>query len=251
MTTSTSELGIQSTQPNLQQSNKSAVALAQHYQTVRRLSQRLCHPLLIEDYCLQAMPETSPAKWHLAHTTWFFETFILKPYFKFYQVYNAHFEYLFNSYYNAVGAQYPRAQRGLLSRPSVDQVFSYREYVDKHMHKLFADTQSMSNKEVLQRITLGCHHEQQHQELFFTDLKYCWYQNPILPAYQEKPLKSATPTGELRFSKVSSGLYTIGQNSTNKFSFDNEQPAHQVYLQDYLIGQRLVTNGEFLSFMID
>ena len=154
------------------------------FKQVRNVSEWQCEPLLIEDYGLQAMPETSPAKWHLAHTTWFFETFLLKPHLNNYKPLNPQYEYLFNSYYNGIGEQYPRPQRGLLSRPSVDEVYAYRKYVNEAMYDLLAND-SLCSEEVIRKTILGCHHEQQHQELFFTDLKYSWFQNPLYPVYSQ------------------------------------------------------------------
>ena len=159
------------TQGNQSASMSAASTVRQQYQCVRALSEALCQDLLIEDYGLQAMPETSPAKWHIAHTSWFFETFLLKPHYPQYQPFDTQFEYLFNSYYNAIGEQFPRVQRGLLARPSVAEVFEYRGYIDMYMDALFSNESLMANKELVDVIILGCHHEQQHQELFLTDLK--------------------------------------------------------------------------------
>ena len=157
--------------------------LTAHYRTVRRQSEALCRPLEPDDYGLQAMPETSPLKWHLAHTTWFFETFLLKPYRSGYRAFNPHYEYLFNSYYNQVGAQFPRARRGLLSRPTVEEVDGYRAHVDTAMAALLVDADETQWPEIAARTTLGCQHEEQHQELFLTDIKYNLSVNPLNPAY--------------------------------------------------------------------
>jgi ergothioneine biosynthesis protein EgtB len=227
---------------------------------VRGVSEWQCEPLLVEDYGLQAMPETSPAKWHLAHTTWFFETFLLKPHLDNYKPLNPQYEYLFNSYYNGVGEQYPRPQRGLLSRPSVDEAYAYRKHVNEAMLELLSND-SLCNEEVINKTLLGCHHEQQHQELFFTDLKYCWFQNPLYPVYSppsHKNLKSSASIKDRNsWIEVPAGLYEIGfdenknASALTKFSFDNELPRHKQFIENVSLSQYLVTNGEYLAFMQD
>lgn len=230
-------------------------SIEEQFLQVRNVSEWQCEPLLIEDYGLQAMPETSPAKWHIAHTTWFFETFILKPHLKNYQPLNPQYEYLFNSYYNGIGSQYPRPQRALLSRPSVDEVYQYRQHVNSAMLELISD-ERLCNQDITRKIILGCHHEQQHQELFFTDLKYCWFQNPLYPVYKNKainelPTLSTPNSSKNDWFEIDAGLYDIGcnKNTAEKFCFDNELPQHQHYLQDVSISNKLVTNGEYLEFM--
>ena len=241
-------------------------SIVKKFQQVRSISEWQCEPLLIEDYGLQAMPETSPAKWHLAHTSWFFETFLLKPHLKNYKVLNPQYEVLFNSYYNGVGEQYPRSQRALLSRPSVEQVYAYRHHVNDAMLELLCNEKNCS-ADVINKIVLGCHHEQQHQELFFTDLKYCWFQNPLYPVYSQRPQEKNNQTRQPRsqhknknntedWFEINSDLYEIGfDNSTpsllERFSFDNELPKHKQYLQDVSLSKYLVTNGEYLIFMAD
>lgn len=232
--------------------------IVEKFNYVRNISEWQCEPLLIEDYGLQAMPDTSPAKWHLAHTSWFFETFLLKPHLKNYKSLNSQYEYLFNSYYNGIGAQYPRPQRGLLSRPSVEEVYAYRHHVNNAMLELLSDNK-LCSEEIINNIILGCHHEQQHQELFFTDLKYSWFQNPIYPVYVEnKQVIQAVPkvTTQDRepWVDIDSGLYEIGfkNNSSSlldSFSFDNELPKHKHYLHDVSLSKYLVTNGDYLQFM--
>ncbi len=237
-------------------------AVMQRFTEVRATSERLCKPLLVEDYGLQAMPETSPAKWHIAHTSWFFETFLLKPHLQNYKALNDRYEVLFNSYYNGIGQQYPRPQRALLSRPSVDDVYQYRKYVDDAMNELF-NTTKINNEGILDKIILGCHHEQQHQELFFTDLKYSWFQNPLYPVYAYHPDKknqsvSSVPkaNGNNNWLEIAEGLYEIGFNQSSdslldNFCFDNEQPKHKQYIHDFSISERLVTNREYQVFMAD
>lgn len=237
--------------------------IVKKFQQVRSVSESLCEPLLIEDYGLQAMAETSPAKWHLAHTTWFFETFILKPHVESYKPLNAQYEYLFNSYYNGIGFQYPRPQRGLLSRPSVEEVYQYRHYVNDAMLEFFSNKQRCT-EEILGNVILGCHHEQQHQELFFTDLKYSWFQNPMYPEYKYSLQKNKqTKLDEAKninlnsnkWVEINSGLYDIGFNTKNSsplpeiFCFDNELPKHKQYLQGASMSKYLITNAEYLDFM--
>ena len=245
-------------------SNSSVISV---FKKTRKLSEWQCKPLLIEDYGLQAMPETSPAKWHLGHTTWFFETFLLKPHLKNYKPLNEQYEVLFNSYYNGIGPQHPRPKRGLLSRPSVKEVYDYRNHVDDAMQTLLANDKVCTD-DVIKKVILGCHHEQQHQELFFTDLKYCWFQNPLYPVYL-KPEKSKENidiqknvfefknNNSDRWLEINSGLYEIGFNkhdslaSLESFCFDNELPHHKQYLEDVTLSKNLVTNAEYLMFMKD
>lgn len=245
---------------NLALSNSSVVAM---FEKTRQVSEWQCEPLLIEDYGLQAMPETSPAKWHLAHTTWFFETFLLKPYLKNYKPINDQYEVLFNSYYNGIGPQHPRPKRGLLSRPSVKEVYSYRHHVNDAMLTLLSNDK-LCTKDVFDKVVLGCHHEQQHQELFFTDLKYSWFQNPLYPVYLElKNNKKNNLSDDKKiihlddWVEIDSGLYDIGFNENNStslsdnFCFDNELPKHKQYIENISLAKYLVTNGEYLEFMMD
>lgn len=213
------------------------------YQQVRQLSEQICQPLAIEDYGIQSMPDVSPPKWHLAHTTWFFETFVLLPNLPEYEVFHPKFGYLFNSYYEAIGVRHPRSERGLLSRPTVEEIYRYRAYVDDAMRSL------LSQPELAPLIELGLHHEQQHQELLLTDIKHILAINPLRPVYQQNQLASPSRVAaQERWLDYPGGLYTIGHDSSD-FAFDNESPRHQVYLQDYWLAARLVTNGEYLEFM--
>lgn len=241
----------------------SLAEVLEKYQKVRGVSEWQCEPLLIEDYGLQAMPETSPAKWHLAHTTWFFETFLLKPHLKNYTPLNKQYEVIFNSYYNGIGAQYPRPQRGLLSRPSVEEVYAYRKYVDDAMLDLFSNIKLLSD-DVLKKIILGCNHEQQHQELFFTDLKYSWSKNPLFPVYSHQTAKvihaiasSSASIKKDSWFDITEALYDIGfgydasSSLIERFSFDNELPRHKQYIHAASISNYLVTNGDYLEFIDD
>jgi ergothioneine biosynthesis protein EgtB len=231
----------------------SELSLSQRYRQIRQVSEQLCQPLTTEDYVIQSMPDVSPPKWHLAHTTWFFETFLLVPLLKDYAAFNPQFGYLFNSYYEAVGQRHPRSQRGLLSRPTVEQVYQYRAFVDEAMQRLL--TQTLEPK-VRDLILLGLHHEQQHQELLLTDIKHILALNPLRPPYQLNLLSVDAPiAAQEQWLDYPGGLYAIGHEEefpaecTSKFAFDNESPRHQVYLQDYWLASRLVTNGEYLNFM--
>jgi TIGR03440 family protein len=229
--------------------NTPQAMLLDRYETVRRSSETLCQPLATEDYGLQAMPDASPSKWHLAHTTWFFETFLLKPFLRDYRTFHPQFEYLFNSYYQAIGAQYPRPDRGLLSRPTVEEVYRYRAHVDAAMATLLNGAAPADLAEVIRITTLGCHHEQQHQELLLTDIKYNLSVNPLRPAYRsdlpETPAISPAPLGWIEYT---GGVREIG-HSGEGFAFDNETPRHRVYLRPFALASRLVTCGEYLDFM--
>lgn len=224
-----------------------------YYQEVRVLTERLCLPLCIEDYGLQAMEDTSPVKWHIAHVTWFFETFILKRFLPQYTSPHPQFEVLFNSYYNGIGEQYPRAQRSLLSRPSVSEVYQYRHHVDDCMVELMGRMNKVSDFQYqvfCELLTLGCQHEQQHQELLLTDLKYCWFKNPLLPVYCPHDLIAQCDVGAVRWTDHIAGVYQVG-HKTPSFCFDNEQPHHSVYVHDFSIANRLVSNGEYVKFIED
>ncbi len=223
-------------------------SLQEKFQQSRDASEAYCENLAIEDYGLQAMPETSPAKWHLAHTSWFFETFLLKAYDQGYQPRHAEYEVLFNSYYNSIGEQHPRAERALLSRPTVAEVMAYRHEITAHMLRLL----EREEPEIQALAELGINHEQQHQELFFTDLKYNFSRNPLLPAYAEPgTLPGTRPTmasGNSGWQHYAGGEVVIGHDGDG-FCFDNETPRHAVLLQDFALSDRLVTNAEYLAFI--
>lgn len=226
-----------------------ATDLVAQYWAVRRLSETLCEPLEIEDYGVQSMADVSPPKWHLAHTSWFFETFLLRPHLAGYREFHPGYGYLFNSYYEAVGDRHPRPQRGLLSRPTVKEVYEYRAHVDAAMERLLCDC--ADHPAVAELTTLGLHHEQQHQELILTDLKYNLAINPLRPVYRsDVALGQAESPTPLTFVDFPGGLYDLGHQSSG-FAFDNESPAHRVYLQDFALANRLVTNGEYLEFIAD
>lgn len=227
------------------------LSLVDYYQQVRQLSETICAPLATEDFGIQSMPDVSPPKWHLAHTTWFFETFLLLPNLGGYEVFHPKFGYLFNSYYEAVGQRHPRAQRGLLSRPTVAEVYHYRAYVDEAMRSLLAQSLEPAVEAL---IHLGLHHEQQHQELLLTDIKHILALNPLRPAYRtDLPAIATTPIQpKEQWLDYPGGLYAVGSSGAElaaDFAFDNEGPQHPVYLQDYYLASRLITNGEYLEFM--
>ena len=235
------------------------------YREVRTQSEALTAPLEIEDYGVQPMDDASPPKWHLAHTSWFFETFLLKPFRPGYEPFHPAYEHLFNSYYNGVGQPFPRPRRGHLSRPTVAEVLAYRQHVDEAMLELLGaalagDVPAGDDLEVLRRNTLGLHHEQQHQELLLTDLKYNFGHNPLAPVYSASPLSKAPPArteGDgAGFTSYPGGLVRIGVDpqeglAWSDFHFDNESPAHSVYLEPYSLANRVVTCEEYLAFMAD
>lgn len=236
-------------QANLDSSIQSSIV--SRFNLVRNRSKEICEPLETEDYVVQPMEDASPPKWHLAHTTWFFETFLLKPLVSNYSVFDHKFEYLFNSYYNGVGAQFPRPKRGTLSRPTVSEVWAYREHVNEQMNALL---RGELPPEVWFKVQLGIHHEEQHQELLLTDLKYNLGHNPLYPAYREKQVgQHADAALPLSFVPIAGGNYDIGHvgPSYRQFVFDNESPRHKVYVGEYQLANRLVTNGEFLQFLED
>jgi ergothioneine biosynthesis protein EgtB len=217
-----------------------------HYESVRKRSLMLAEPLSDEDCGAQSMPDASPVKWHLAHTTWFFETFILEPMEAHFQPFHPAFRVLFNSYYNGIGDRHPRAKRGLLTRPSMAEVRAYRANVDGRVARLLAD--HADSDELAALIELGLQHEQQHQELILTDVKHLLAQSALYPAYAPptaQPNGHAAPLGWVDFA---GGLAEIGHDGDG-FCFDNELPRHRVYVQPFALADRLVTNGEYLQFI--
>jgi len=226
-----------------------ASALAPRYRAIRAATEALAAPLSPEDCAIQSMPDASPVKWHLAHTSWFFETFVLEPHLPGYRLHDAAFRVLFNSYYNAVGDKHPRPQRGLLSRPSLDAVRDYRAHVDAAMAALLARTEPSSGLGGL--IELGFNHEQQHQELILTDFKHLLSCNPLKPAYAparvvDEPA-SAAPLDWIAFRE---GVVEIGHDGAG-FAFDNETPRHRQCLEAFALASRPVTNAEYAAFIAD
>jgi ergothioneine biosynthesis protein EgtB len=225
------------------------IDLLTQYQRLRARTEAICQGLQAEDFVVQPVVDVSPPKWHLGHTTWFFETFVLLPYAPGYVVCNAQYNYVFNSYYETVGARVVRTDRGNLSRPTVAEVRAYRAYVDEAMHRFLSTTPALSD-ELLATITLGLNHEEQHQELLITDIKYILGHNPLLPPYSTDYEKPAVPriVGATWVSQPE-GVVEIGATGTEAFCFDNELNRHKVYLAAYRIRRELVSNGEYLAFI--
>lgn len=220
--------------------------LSAEYAAVRKQTERLCRPLAVDDYGVQPMADASPPKWHLAHTTWFFETFVLKPFADGYRPFDDAFEFLFNSYYDGIGDRYPRPKRGLLSRPTVEQVFDYRSHVDTAMQALLV----REEEAICERVVLGLNHEQQHQELILTDIKYNLGTNPLRPAYSSGLDDQPGEARPVSFVPIPGGLVEIGA-AGDGFTFDNETPRHRVWLSEFTLADRLVSSGEYLAFMGD
>ena len=229
-----------------------AEPLTARYRAVRAQSMALCAPLLPEDTVVQPTIDVSPPKWHLAHTTWFWETMLLREFLPGYEVFHPEYAFLFNSYYNSLGSRVNRADRGTLSRPALADVYRYRAYVDEHMSQLLGPAGSLSAAG-LELVELGLQHEQQHQELLATDIKYILSTSPLAPAYAslKEEFSSANSSFLIppsSFLKVPGGIYRIGFQEEG-FCFDNELPAHDVLLADFELQNRLVTNAEYLQFM--
>ncbi|WP_324677254.1 ergothioneine biosynthesis protein EgtB [Hymenobacter sp. GOD-10R] len=226
-----------------------AASLLDRYQAVRQQTARLCQPLLPEDTVVQPMIDVSPPKWHLAHTTWFFETMLLREYKEDYTLFHPDYAYLFNSYYNSLGSRVNRADRGTLSRPALADVYRYRAYVDEHMQQLLARVAELPAS-FTTVFELGLQHEQQHQELLVTDIKYILSTSPLTPAYLPAPasLPTSQPAPPAAWLTVPGGVYRIGYEGDG-FCFDNEQAPHETYVADFELQNRLVTNEEFLQFI--
>ncbi len=224
------------------------LVLKQRFGVTRSRTLELCAPLETEDFVPQPIEDVSPPKWNIAHTTWFFEEMVLKNFVSGYKVFDPSFGFLFNSYYNSIGDRTARNQRGNLSRPLVKQVFSYRKYIEEQMNMFF---DSAPDKEALDLIELGINHEQQHQELFLTDLKYTFSLNPLDVVYRDDfALVERAPDSAREFADVPEGVYEIGHTG-NGFCFDNELRRHKNYLSEFQINKHLVTNAEFIAFIND
>jgi ergothioneine biosynthesis protein EgtB len=223
-----------------------ARALLDRYRRIRAETGRLSSRLSPEDQCVQSMPDASPVKWHRAHTTWFFEEFLLRQYAADYRPFDPAFRFLFNSYYEAVGPRHPRPMRGMLTRPSAQEITAYRSYVDAAMAQLLP----AMPPEAAELTELGLQHEQQHQELIVTDLLHAFGENPTNPAWWPDWTDPAGASGTPRFLNIAGGIFTIGHQG-NGFCFDNEMPAHEVLLRDFQIGSHLARNSDWLAFMAD
>ncbi len=230
-------------------SRASARPLEHRFQSVREASMRIVRPLELEDYVVQSMPDVSPAKWHLAHTSWFFEQFVLRPQLADYPVFHERYEYLFNSYYETVGPRHARPERGLLTRPTVEEIGRYRSHVDEHMSRLLEAIDPCGDLAAL--IELGLNHEQQHQELMLTDLKHVLSRNPLEPAYRSDLMTGPAirETAPLTWTAFDGGLAGVGTNGDDGFCFDNETPRHKVWIDSFEIADRPATNGEYLEFI--
>ncbi|MES2887768.1 MAG: ergothioneine biosynthesis protein EgtB [Pseudomonadota bacterium] len=230
--------------------------MATEFERVRRHSLRIAEPLSPEDQCVQSMPDASPVKWHLAHTTWFFERLVLQVWQPAYTVFDAGFDRLFNSYYESLGERHPRAQRGLLTRPDAALVRRYRAHVDAGVLALMAELPAAEWEALAERLVLGLHHEQQHQELMYTDVKHLLHHNPLWPAYATEPLPGVPAPAEvlpgmaMGWTRVAAGLSQAG-HAGEGFAFDNELPRHATLLSDAWLADRLVSCGEYLAFVRD
>jgi ergothioneine biosynthesis protein EgtB len=234
-----------------QATDMGAECLRTRYIDVRRMTEQLTRPLSPEDCQVQSMPDSSPTKWHLAHTTWFFETFVLATRAPRFKPFDAAFSFLFNSYYNAVGDRLARPSRGLITRPSLDEVYAYRASIDRAMESYLDSRERTLDPQVAAVIELGINHEQQHQELILTDIKHALAQNPLRPAYRDGVAQGSSPAAPaLEWSFYPGGLEWIGHDGRG-FAFDNEGPRHRVYLERFALASRLVTNLEFRAFIED
>ena len=224
--------------------------LRQRYRRVRARSEAICAPLLPEDCVIQSMPDVSPPKWHLAHVTWFFETFLLLPFLPGYRTPDPGYDHLFNSYYRTHGAPFPRAQRGLLARPSLAQVSDYRRHVDQAIDVLLADPPPTQAGEIQRRLELGLQHEQQHQELLLMDIRHIFAQNPLCPAYRGDLATPAPGDAALSWLEFPAGLHHLG-HAGDGFAFDCERPRHRRFVESFLLASRPVNNAEYRAFIDD
>lgn len=221
------------------------------YQRVRAASEAICAPLSAEDHVVQSMPDVSPPKWHLAHVTWFFEAFVLKPFLPGYRTPEPLYDHLFNSYYETHGTPFTRARRGLISRPGVAEVMAFRAHVDRAMGELLAAPPAEHAREIARRVELGLQHEQQHQELLFMDIKHILAQNPLHPVYRGDLAPVPTiPAAPLRWHGFAGGVQSIGHGGDG-FAFDCESPRHREFVGDFQLASRPVSNAEYLDFIID
>ena len=235
-----------------QQGADSRAACIGRYRAVRSLTEWLTQPLETEDFVLQTMPDVSPAKWHLGHTSWFFEQFLLGDYSasggREYRPFHAKFAYLFNSYYVSVGDRHCRIKRGTLGRPTVKEIFDYRGYVDEHMVRLLETADEAQLARLSPLLEIGLNHEQQHQELLVTDIKHVFSCNPLYPVYRDQPAPAKRALPEMPFVGFDAALREVG-HAGDGFAFDNEGPRHKVYVHAFELASRLVTNGEYLEFI--
>lgn len=235
-----------------------AMSLEKRYSAVRAQTEALTSTLATEDFVVSSMADVSPSKWHLAHTSWFFETFVLVPHLPGYVRLDERYAFLFNSYYVQAGERHCRAQRGLVTRPTVAEVFAYRAHVDAAMQRLLRQLADDPGHPAVRIVVLGLHHEQQHQELMQTDIKHVFWTNPLRPAFKERPETAAATAASVGWLVFSEGIYQIGHAPSpgsaatyEGFAFDNEGPRHRVFLEGFRLASRLVTNAEYLDFIED
>lgn len=230
--------------------NLSREQLINRFKEIRAFSLKLCETLVTEDFVIQSMPDVSPTKWHLAHTSWFWEAFVLKEVNPAYKSINPQFNYLFNSYYIQIGKRFSRPQRGLLARPTVKEVMEYREFVDENMLNFLnnADEKEIARMAVV--IDIGLNHEQQHQELIVTDIKHVFSVNPLYPVFRERKILKTADPGAIEWITFAQGVFEVGYKG-KEFFYDNEQPVHKIYLTDFELASRLITNREFIEFIED
>jgi len=238
------------TKMRLGQPGRERASLAEAFRAVRTQTEKLCQPLETEDYVIQSVSDVSPPKWHLAHTSWFFEHFVLAEAQPDYQRFHPMYAYLFNSYYNLAGEYHPRVKRGVLSRPTVADIYKFRAHVTEKTLDLIDSVTDEELARIEPTLTIGLNHEQQHQELLVTDIKHILWCNPLEPVYRERPEAPSSPVRPMGWIEIKGGLHEIGFDN-GSFGFDNESPRHPVFLNDFRIADRLVTNAEYLSFMDD
>jgi ergothioneine biosynthesis protein EgtB len=225
-------------------------ALKRRYASVRDRSLAICAPLEIEDYVVQSMPDVSPVKWHLAHTTWFFEQFLLRPRLGGYVAFDDQYDFLFNSYYETIGPRHARPERGLITRPTVAEIKKYRAHVDHAMLRLLED--AIDDRPMQEFVELGLNHEQQHQELMLTDLKHVLSRNPLYPVYRPRTrIVDGRDSTALQFMSFDGGVREVGADPAAGFCFDNELPRHRVFIEPFELADRLVTNAEYRAFIED
>ncbi len=228
---------------------KTAEQTCAEYMRVRRQSAELCQPLEPEDFVVQSCADASPPKWHLAHTSWFYETFILRPFAKGYEPFRKRYDFLFISYYVQVGPQHPRPARGNLSRPTIKEIWDYRRHVDERMQDLLHRCSNGESPTIIDRLQIGLNHEQQHQELLLMDVKHNFWCNPLLPTYKDAPGREGGG-GDASFVEFAGDVYDFGAEADG-FAFDNEAPRHRVHLNDFLLADRLTTHREYQTFVED
>lgn len=235
-----------------QPSSERLQRLGEHFRLVRSFTAHLTQPLATEDYVVQTMQDVSPTKWHLAHTTWFFEVFLLQRFKRDYRLHHPDYPFLFNSYYVQAGERHCRDRRGYISRPTVSEIYAYRAYVEEQVDELIEEAPESSASGIADVLEIGIHHEQQHQELILTDMKHVLSVNPLRPVYRETAAHSGSSTRPPKQDWVhfSEGLHEIGHHGDG-FCFDNEMPRHRHFIHEFLLSNRLVTNGEYLEFMED